>query len=68
MGGSSHLLCALQLRQSALSGGGVVLQHHIEGNERRGGAGTANYAAQIGATYYAKDAMATVRVAEEVFA
>ncbi|MGN0852645.1 MAG: homocysteine S-methyltransferase family protein [Kiritimatiellia bacterium] len=29
---------------------------------------TADYAAQIGATYYAKDAMATVRVAEEVFA
>ena len=28
---------------------------------------TADYAAQIGATYYAKDAMATVRVAEEVF-
>ena len=27
----------------------------------------ADYAAQIGATYYAKDAMATVRVAEEVF-
>ena len=29
---------------------------------------TADYAAQIGATYYAKDAMATVRVAEEVLA
>ncbi len=28
---------------------------------------TADYAAQIGATFYAKDAMATVRVAEEVF-
>ena len=28
---------------------------------------TAEYAAQIGATYYGKDAMATVRVAEEVF-
>ena len=28
---------------------------------------TADFAAQIGATHYAKDAMATVRVAEEVF-
>ena len=28
---------------------------------------TAEYAAQIGATYYGRDAMATVRVAEEVF-
>ena len=36
--------------------------------EARGAVLTADYAAQIGATYYAKDAMATVRVAEEVFA
>ena len=28
---------------------------------------TADYAAEIGASYYAKDAMASVRIAEEFF-